>query len=96
MQEKLYCVYIMMNKWNTVSYIGITSVLKSRTWQHKQKVVEGFTKKYNMTKLVYYEVFETAYDAIAREKQLKCWSRKKKVNLIKKLNPEFKDLSQDW
>lgn len=89
-------MYIMMNKRNTVSYIGMTSVLSGRVWQHKRKVVEGFAKKYNINKLVYYEVFETAYYAIAREKQLKRWSRKKKIDLIKKVNPEFQDLSKDW
>ena len=85
-----------MNKWDTTSYIGVTSVLPARTAQHKAKVVEGFTKKYNINKLVYYEVYGTAYGAIVREKQLKRWSRKKKVDLIKKVNPNFKDLSQDW
>ena len=85
----------MMNKWDTTSYIGVTSKLPERVWQHKQKAVDGFTKKYNLTKLVYYEVFDTAYDAISREKQLKKWSRKKKVDLIRKQNPKFKDLSED-
>lgn len=96
MHDKQYCVYIMMNKWNTTSYIGISSGLPGRVWQHKGKVVESFTKRYNLNKLVYYEVFEDAYSAIAREKQLKRWSRIKKMNLIKKVNPDFKDLSQDW
>ena len=96
MQKKEYYIYIMMNKWNTVSYIGITGQLTGRVWQHKQKVNESFTKKYNINKLVYYETFDTPSDAIAREKQLKRWSRKKKVELIKKENPEFKDLSKDW
>ena len=86
----------MMNIWNTVSYIGITGELSNRIWQHKQKVNEGFTKKYNINKLVYYETFDNPDDAIAREKQLKKWSRSKKVELIKKGNPEFKDLSSDW
>jgi len=77
----------MMNKWNTVSYIGITGKFSIRVWQHKQKVNEGFTKKYNINKLVYYETFDNPSDAIAREKQLKRWSRKKKVELIKKKYP---------
>lgn len=86
----------MMNKWNTTSYIGVSGPLDERVLQHKQKIVNGFTKKYNINKLVYYEKFDDVYDALEREKQLKKWSRKKKVNLIKKVNPKFKDLSQDW
>jgi putative endonuclease len=85
----------MMNKWNTTSYIGVTSKLLERVWQHKQKLIKGFTERYNLNKLVYYEVCETAHGAVAREKQLKKWSRKKKVELIKKQNPELKDLSDD-
>jgi len=91
--EKHYYVYILMNKWKTTSYIGITSNLSGRIWQHKQKEVEGFTQKYNLDNLVYYEVFGTPLDAIAREKELKGWSRRKKVNLIQKTNPTLKDLS---
>lgn len=86
----------MMNKWNTTSYIGITGELVGRVLQHKQKLNKGFTEKYNINKLVYYEIFESAEEAINREKQLKRWSRKKKVNLIKRDNPKFKDLSKDW
>ncbi len=85
-----------MNRGNTTSYIGVTSNLSGRVWQHGEKLVKGFTAKYNINKLVYYEVFETAYDAITREKQLKRWSRVKKVTLIKKINPELRDLSEDW
>ena len=73
----------------------MTSNLSGRIWQHREKLVEGFTAKYNINKLVYCEVFESAYDAITREKQLKRWSRVKKVALIKKMNPELRDLSQD-
>ena len=83
MQEKEYYAYIMMNKWNTVSYIGITGELSGRVWQHKQKVNEGFTKKYNINKLVYYETFDNPGDAIAREKQLKRWNRKKKILILR-------------
>lgn len=93
MEEKKYYIYITMNKWDTTSYIGITSNLMERVWQHKSKVVPGFTAKYNLDKLVYYEVFDTPYEAISREKQLKRWSRQKKTVLIKKLNPELRDLS---
>ncbi|MDO8581611.1 MAG: GIY-YIG nuclease family protein [bacterium] len=94
MQEKHYCVYVMMNKWNTTSYIGVTSNLSARIWQHQQKVVEGFTKKYNLNKLVFYEIFDDALTAIAREKQLKRWSRSKKIALIKTMNPTLDDLSK--
>lgn len=96
MQEKEYYTYIMMNRWNTVSYVGISGDLSFRVWQHKEKVNEGFTKKYNINKLVYYETYDNPDDAIVREKQLKRWNRKKKVDLIKKENPEFKDLSDGW
>jgi putative endonuclease len=84
-----------MNKWNTTSYIGITNSLSERIWQHRQKIVKGFTEKYNLNKLVYYEIFDSPDEAISREKQLKRWSRKKKVDLIKKQNIDFKDLSEN-
>jgi len=84
-----------MNKGNTTSYIGVTGNLSERIWQHKQKTVEGFSSKYNLNKLVYYEIFEDVYEAISREKQLKRWSRNKKIILIKKINPRFADLSLD-
>ena len=84
-----------MNKGNTTSYIGVTGNLPERIWQHKQKTVEGFSSKYNLNKLVYYEIFEDVYEAISREKQLKRWSRNKKIILIKKINPRFADLSLD-
>ncbi|MBI5071758.1 GIY-YIG nuclease family protein [Candidatus Falkowbacteria bacterium] len=95
MEEKYYYIYILMNKWNTTSYIGVTNSLSERVWQHKEKIVKGFTEKYNLNKLVYYEIFENVVEAISREKQLKRWSRKKKVDLIRKLNSDFKDLSDD-
>jgi len=88
---KQYCVYIMTNNSKTL-YIGMTSKLRDRIWQHKNKLVEGFTKKYNIDKLIYYEQTEDVYGAIAREKQLKGWTRKKKINLIEKENPEWFDL----
>ncbi len=95
MQQKYYYVYIMTNKRNTTLYTGVTSDLAARTWQHKQKLVKGFTTKYNINKLVHYEVFNNPEDAIAREKQIKAGSRKKKIELIEKDNPEWKDLSDD-
>jgi len=82
----------MMNKGNTVIYIGVTSSLKKRIYEHKEKLVDGFTKKYNVNKLVYHETFDNIDDAILREKQIKAGSRAKKINLIKSINPNFKDL----
>ncbi|MGD0282464.1 MAG: GIY-YIG nuclease family protein [Dissulfurispiraceae bacterium] len=90
--EKYFYVYIMTNAHNTVLYTGVTSDLKRRCYEHKEKLVEGFTKKYNITKLVFYEVFRDVYTAIAKEKQLKGGSRAKKLNMIHSMNPEWKDL----
>jgi len=95
MKEKYGYVYIMTNKRNTTFYTGVTSDLAGRVWAHKNKLVEGFTKRYNINKLVYYEVFDDIKDAIAREKQIKAGSRKKKIDLIKSINPDFKDLSDE-
>ena len=92
MEDKSYYIYIMANGWNTTLYIGVTNDLVRRVGQHREKGVDGFTKKYNLTKLVYYEMYRTPYEAIAREKQLKRWSRSKKVALIKKFNPKFDNL----
>lgn len=89
---KQYCVYIMTNHSKTL-YIGVTSKLRDRVWQHKNKVVDGFTKKYNIDKLIYFEQTENIYSALAREKQLKKWNRSKKVALIEKENPNWDDLS---
>ncbi len=90
--SKQYYVYIMTNKINTVLYTGITGDLIKRVYEHKQKMVEGFTKKYNINKLVYYEICNDPENAIAREKQIKAGSRKKKIGLIKGKNPEWNDL----
>ncbi len=93
MSEKQYFVYIMTNKNNTTLYTGVTGkVLKQRIWEHKQKLVPGFTKKYNIDKLVYYEVFDDPYSAISREKQIKGGSRQKKINLIEGMNKDWRDL----
>jgi len=86
------CVYIITNKVNTVLYIGITSNLAKRIYEHKNKLVEGFSNRYNLNKLVYYEATESIISAIEREKQLKRWHRQWKENLIKEHNPEFRDL----
>ena len=91
--KKYYFVYLMTNKTNTVIYCGMTSNLEARVYQHKTGTLGGFTKRYNVKKLVYYEVFETAYAAIVREKQIKGGSRQKKVELIRKDNPGWSDLN---
>jgi len=90
-----YYVYIMTNYRNTVLYTGVTNSIYCRVFEHKHKLVGGFTKKYNVMKLVYYEVFDNIEAAIAREKQIKGGSRKKKLELIKTINPSFKDLYWD-
>ncbi|MFH1678108.1 MAG: GIY-YIG nuclease family protein [Candidatus Omnitrophota bacterium] len=92
MSNKAGYVYILTNKINTVIYTGVTSNLQKRIYEHKEKMVEGFTKKYNVNKLVYHEVFDNIEDAILREKQIKAGSRKKKIDLINSFNPSFKDL----
>jgi putative endonuclease len=95
MSAKNYYIYIMTNKWNNVLYTGITNDLKRRVFEHKNKIIKGFTERYNINKLVYYEIYDDVYNAIQREKQIKSWSRKKKIELIKGLNPEFKDLYEE-
>ena len=87
-----YYVYILTNKWNSVLYIGVTNNLAQRIWSHKEKFVEGFTNKYNVTKLVYVEEYSLIKDAIAREKQLKKYRREKKIKLIESMNPQWKEL----
>lgn len=90
--NKQYYVYIMTNERNLVLYTGVTNDLKKRGWEHKTKEIKGFTNKYNITKLVYYETYQDIKEAISREKQLKAGSRQKKIDLINKTNPEWKDL----
>jgi len=92
MKQRYYYVYILSNKYNNVLYVGITNDLIRRVYEHKNKLVDGFTEKYNVDKLVYYELFNDPTDAITREKQLKGYSRKKKVELITSFNPEWEDL----
>jgi len=87
-----YFVYILTNKNNTVLYTGVTSDLKKRVFEHKERLIEGFTKKYNVHKLVYFETFQDAYNAIAREKTIKGGSRQKKAGLITRINPFWDDL----
>ncbi len=88
---KTYCVYILASA-SGVLYVGVTNSLMRRVWEHKQKLVPGFTAQYNVTKLVYYEVFDDVRAAIQREKQVKRWSRAKKVSLIEEKNAKWLDL----
>jgi putative endonuclease len=90
--EKVYCVYILTNPHNIVLYTGITGNLKGRVYQHREKLLPGFTNRYNVSKLVYYEAGYDASGAIAREKQIKAGSRRKKIDLIDRLNPDWRDL----
>jgi putative endonuclease len=91
-----YYVYILSNWTGDVLYIGMTNNMERRLYEHKQKLVPGFTKKYSVTKLVYLELAASPDEAIAREKQLKNWRREKKDALINAQNPDWKDLSEDW
>lgn len=93
--EKTPCTYFMANKRNTVLYCGSANDLVKRVWEHKNNVVKGFTQRYNIHKLVYYEMFETVEDVIKREQQFKGWSRKKKIKLIEQMNPTWRDLYED-
>jgi len=93
--NKQFYIYIMTNKNNTVLYTGVTNNLKRRVYEHKSKLVEGFTKKYNIIKLVYYEIFEDSYNAISREKQKKAGSRQKKIDLVNSINEDWRDLYND-
>ena len=92
MKQKQGFVYILTNRQNKVLYTGITSNLVKRTYEHKNKLIDGFTKKYNTNKLIYFEVFDDMVEAITREKQIKGWLRSKKIALIEKNNPGWKDL----
>ena len=92
----MYYVYILTNTYNTVLYIGVTNNLERRLYEHKNKLVDGFTKKYNLHKLVYFDTTTDVRSAIEREKQLKGWARAKKNALIESINPDWTDLSEDW
>jgi len=90
-----YYVYIMTNRSKTL-YTGVTNDLMHRVYEHKNKMIEGFTKKYNITKLVYYEETNDIQVAISREKQIKGWLRGKKIALIESVNQKWNDLSEGW
>ncbi len=89
----MYFVYMLTNWSNKVLYTGITNDLECRIYEHQNKIVKGFTAKYNVTKLVYFEYTPDVISAIAREKQVKGWTRQKKNELVESINPEWKDLS---
>ena len=93
--NKHYFVYIVTNKHNKVLYTGITSHLKRRIYEHKEKLISGFTKRYNLSKLVYYEIYQDPENAILREKQIKAGSRQKKIDLINAINRGWLDLYRE-
>ncbi|MEK7479246.1 MAG: GIY-YIG nuclease family protein [Patescibacteria group bacterium] len=92
---KTYYVYIVTNKRNTVFYTGVTNNLERRMWEHKDKKTPGFTAKYNINKLIYYEIFSNPEDAITAEKKIKGWTRAKKLRLVQEMNPTLTDLTRD-
>ncbi|WP_226789122.1 GIY-YIG nuclease family protein [Polaribacter porphyrae] len=91
-----YYVYIITNKKDEVLYVGVTNDLERRMFEHKNKLVEGFSSRYNLDKLIYFEAYQFINDAIKREKNIKKWKREWKINLIVEDNPDWKDLSEDW
>ena len=91
-----YYVYILTNQYDNVMYIGVTNNLKRRLYEHKKELVEGFTKKYHVHKLVYFEQTPDVRAALEREKQLKGWTRAKKNALVETINPQWRDLSEEW
>ena len=93
--EKQFYVYIMANKRNGTIYVGVTNSLSRRVYEHREGFVEGFTKRYGLKMLVYYEVFDSVTTAIQRETNIKHWLRRWKLELIEKLNPQWKDLAEE-
>jgi putative endonuclease len=96
LNRKVFYTYILTNRWQTVLYVGMTNNLERRTFEHKNKLIDGFAKKYNADRLVYYEPTNDVRVAIAREKQIKSWSRAKKITLIEAMNAEWIDLASEW
>ncbi len=91
-----YFVYILTSKRNGTLYIGVTNNLERRVYEHKNNIIKGFTSKYSVNQLVYYEETNDIHAAIQREKQLKKWNRKWKLALIERINPDWNDLAKDW
>ena len=96
MRQHNYYVYILTNWNHKVMYVGMTNDLERRLYEHKNKLIEGFTKRYNINTLVYYEHTTDVFEAIAREKEIKKWRREKKNKLVEEMNPDWKDLSKEW
>jgi len=96
MEVRRYYVYILTNKARTVLYTGVTNCLSRRIWQHQNKIIPGFTSRYNLNRLIYFEEFPDINDAIGREKRIKGWSRAKKIALIAQKNYRWTDLSKGW
>ncbi len=94
-KQREFFVYIVASRTRRL-YIGVTNNLFRRIYEHKHKLIPGFTERYNINRLVYYEIFSDVCDAILREKQLKGWRRAKKIQLIESFNPEWRDLAEDW
>ena len=92
----IYYVYLITNWNNKVMYVGVTNNMERRIYEHKNKLIKGFTKKYNVNKLVYFEETQDVISAINREKEIKKWRREKKNQLVDKINPTWKDLSLEW
>ena len=92
----MYYIYMLTNKTNSVLYTGITNDLERRLYEHKNKLIKGFTSKYNVNKLVYFDHTSDVVSAIAREKEIKGWRREKKNKLVESMNPEWKDLSEEF
>ncbi|MGI5880048.1 MAG: GIY-YIG nuclease family protein [Syntrophomonadaceae bacterium] len=92
----MYYIYILTNRSNKVLYTGVTNNLERRIYEHKNKLIPGFSEKYNLNKLVFYDSTTDVIAAIAREKQIKGWTREKKINLIENMNPQWRDLSEMW
>jgi len=90
-----YYTYILASRTKTL-YIGVTNDIERRVWEHRAKELPGFAQRYNIDRLVYYEDYQWIQDAIAREKHLKGWLRRKKIELIESLNPEWDDLAENW
>jgi len=94
--SRSYYVYLLSNWNNRVLYVGVTNDLERRVYEHREKLIEGFTRKYNVTKLVYFEETPDVLAAIAREKEIKKWRREKKNRLLNMMNPEWRDLAEDF
>ncbi|MCU1306404.1 MAG: excinuclease subunit [Acidobacteriaceae bacterium] len=94
-KQRFFCVYIMSSRSRNL-YTGVTNNLHRRAWEHKNHLIDGFTSRYNIDRLVYYESFVTIAGAIAREKEIKAWRREKRVRLIEGMNPSWADLAEDW